>query len=386
MTYGSRMAIDPARFRPEPKYTVVQIAERANLDLGFAHRVIRALGLPIADDDAVEYDDRDLDVAKTLSFLLKSGYNEDDILTVARTYGYALSRLSFAEVRLFKKTFVDPLRRDGASESDVTARLDEAVPQMLDLLDTQMSAIHRRHLAVALQQVSSSLQDGSEELLAAAFVDLVGFTRLSNDLESDDLEDLVSRFETLALDRCVAAGAEVVKVIGDAVMFVGSAEAAARAALSIVAGAAEDPELPEARAGLDHGPIKPLGGDYFGRPVNVAARLTSFARAGTVVASEDLIEELQHVDASSIGRTRLKGVGTVRPYKINALDDLDDDAAKGLGTRADAHDDVGAEASDPKGPKGASMASKDKGGKSEKKPAKKNLKEKRASKKEKKGK
>lgn len=383
MTYGSQMAIDPARFRPEPKYTVVQIAERASLQPGFAHRVIRALGLPIAADDAVEYDDRDLEVAKTLSFLLKSGYGEEDILTVARTYGYALSRLSFAEVRLFKKTFVDPLRRDGASESDVTARLDEAVPQMLDLLDTQMSAIHRRHLAVALQQVSSSPQDGSEELLAAAFVDLVGFTRLSNDLESDDLEDLVSRFETLALDRCVAAGAEVVKVIGDAVMFVGTAEVAARAAVSIVAGAAEDPELPEARAGLDHGPIKPLGGDYFGRPVNVAARLTSFARPGTVVASEDLIEELQRVDASSIGRTRLKGVGTIRPYKINALDG---GSAKGLGTQADAHDDVDREAPDPKGPKGASMASKDKGGKSEKKPAKKNLKEKRASKKEKKSK
>ena len=383
MTYGSQMAIDPARFRPEPKYTVAQIAERASLEPGFARRVIRALGLPIAADDAVEYDDRDLEVANTLNFLLKSGYGEEDILTVARTYGYALSRLSFAEVRLFKKTFVDPLRRDGASESDVTARLDEAVPQMLDLLDALLSAIHRRHLAVALQQVSSSPQDGSEEELAAAFVDLVGFTRLSNDLESDDLEDLVSRFETLALDRCVAAGAEVVKVIGDAVMFVGAAEVAARAAVSIVAGAAEDPELPEARAGLDHGPIKPLGGDYFGRPVNVAARLTSFARPGTVVASEDLIEELQRVDASPIGRTRLKGVGTIRPYKINALDDA---SAKGLGTQADAHDDVDREAPDPKGPKGASMASKDKGGKSEKKPAKKNLKEKRASKKEKKAK
>ena len=382
MAYGSLMVIDPARFRPEPKYTVAEVAERTGLDPDFAHRVIRALGLPIAADDAIEYDDRDLEVAKTLRLLLDGGYAEEDLLTVARTYGYALSRLSFAEVRLFKKAFVDPLREQGSSEEELTARLDEAVPQMLDLLDTQMTAIHRRHLAVALQQVSSSSQEDGGELMAAGFVDLVGFTRLSNDLESDDLEDLVSRFETLALDRCVEAGAEVVKVIGDAVMFVGSPEVAARAALSIVTGAERDPELPEARAGLDHGPVKPLGGDYFGRPVNVAARLTSFARPGTVVASEELVEQLGGIDASAIGRTRLKGVGTVRPYKINALEDGPD---KGLGTQADAQDDVDRAPTDPK-PKGASMASKDKGGKSEKKPAKKNLKEKRASKKEKKSK
>ncbi|HJR45058.1 MAG TPA: adenylate cyclase regulatory domain-containing protein [Actinomycetota bacterium] len=379
------MVIDPARFRPEPKYTALEVAEGAGLAIDFARRVIRALGLPIAPDDAIEYDERDLEVAKTLRFLLDSGYAEEDILTISRTYGYSLSRLAFAEVRVFKKTFVDPLRAGDATEEELARRLDAVVPQMLDLLDTQMMTLHRKHLAIALQQVSgSSPQDASTETLAAGFVDLVGFTRLSNDLEADDLEDLVSRFETLALDRCVEAGAEVVKVIGDAVMFVATPGVAIRAAMSIVEGAERDPDLPDARAGLDHGPIQPLGGDFFGRPVNVAARLTSFARPGTVVISEGLLNELgPDVDASSIGRTRLKGVGTIRPFKVNAVGG---DPPKGVGTRGVPQDDVGRETPEPDRPKGAPMASKDKGGKSEKKPAKKNLKEKRAQKKEKKSK
>jgi adenylate cyclase len=378
------MPIDPQRFRPEPRFTAAQLAAAAGLDLDFGRRVLRALGLPRVDDDDVEFDERDLEVAKTLRFLLDQGYEENDILTVARSYGYALSRVAFAEVRLFSQTFVDPLLATGVSEEALDERLDAVIPQLLELLDTQIQTIHRRHLAVALQQVSASNRAGRGEVLAAGFADLVGFSRLSNDIEGDDLEDLIAQFETMALERCVDSGAQVVKVLGDAVMFVASSsDAALAAATAIVDGAAANPDLPEARAGLDFGEVRALGGDYFGRPINVAARLTGFARPGTVVVSEELLSSLEvEVDTSHLGRSKLKGVGPVRAFKVRSIP-MKQDASEGVGSEHVSLDD-GPEENLASG--GTHMASKDKGGKSEKKEAKKSLKEKRATKKDKKSK
>ena len=380
------MPIDPRRFRPEPRYTAPQLTAEAGLDLAFGRRVMRALGLPHVADNEVEFDERDLEVTKMLRFLLDQGYRENDIVTIARTYGYALSRVAFAEVRLFSQTFVDPLVEQGLTADELDQRLDEVIPQMLDLLDVQLQTIHRRHLAVALQQLSASKRTGRGEVLAAGFADLVGFSRLSNDIEGDDLEDLIAQFETLVVERCVDANAQVVKVLGDAVMFVApSADAAVAAASAVVDGAAANPDLPEARAGLDFGEVRALGGDYFGRPINVAARLTGFARAGTVVVSDELLNALQgEVESTHIGRTRLKGVGTVRAHKVKGPAG-EPDIVEGLGSRALSTDD-GTEAHSHLGSGGSPMASKDKGGKSEKKEAKKTLKEKRASKKDKKSK
>lgn len=380
------MPIDPHRFRPEPRYTAPQLTAEAGLDLAFGRRVMRALGLPHVADDEVEFDERDLEVTKMLRFLLDQGYQENDIVTIARTYGYALSRVAFAEVRLFSQTFLDPLVEQGLSADELDQRLDDVIPQMLDLLDVQLQTIHRRHLSVALQQLSASKRTGSGEVLAAGFADLVGFSRLSNDIEGDDLEDLIGQFETLVVERCVDAGAQVVKVLGDAVMFVApSPDAAVAAARAVVEGAAANPDLPEARAGMDFGEVRALGGDYFGRPINVAARLTGFARPGTVVVSEELLNALEGgVDSTTIGRTRLKGVGTVRVHKVKAPA-IERSRDRGLGSPGLSADD-GSEPDAHLGSGGSPMASKDKGGKSEKKEAKKSLKEKRASKKEKKSK
>jgi adenylate cyclase len=366
------MPIDPDRFRLPPRYDAVQLTQKAGLDLDLARRVFRALGFPEVPDDQVEFDDRDLEVGRALRLLLDQGYSETDVLTVARTYGYSLSRLAFAEVRLFSKTTIDPLLAEGVAGQELLDRLDQVVPPMLELLDTQLQALHRRHLAIALRQVTESQREGNTEKAAGGFADLVGFSRLSNDLEGDDLEDLITRFETLVVERCVDAGAQVVKVLGDAVMFVASApQAALEAALRVVEGVGEIPELPQARAGLDYGDVRTVGGDYFGRPINVAARLTGFARPGTVVISEELLSALPSPpDVSRIRLARLKGVGTVRAFKVN----------EALGSAVTTQHD-----GDYTDEEGSEMASKDKGGKAEKKAPKKSLKEKRASKKDKKG-
>jgi adenylate cyclase len=317
--------IDPRRFGPEPKYTAPQVAELSGLDQEFGRRIYRALGFPDVTDETVEFDERDVEVLRTLGFLIEQGYSEDDIISVARTYGQALSRVAHAEVRLFRKRTIDPLVEEGAPDEEVLERLDRLIPGLLDLLGNQIDHVHRRHLVVALQQLTAAQVHGATERLAAGFVDLVDFSRLTNDIEAEDLGAFVSRFETLAVDLCVDHGAQVVKVIGDAVMFVATDAAdALKAALAIIDAVKTEPDLPSARAGIDLGDVVPMGGDYFGRAINVAARLTGFARPDTTVVSQELLKALeQPAQVTHLGQHRLKGVGEIRIFKVKAYPDPD---------------------------------------------------------------
>jgi adenylate cyclase len=312
-------SLDPDRFRPPPTLTGPQVAAQAGLPVDFAKRVFRALGLPEVADDAVEFDNRDRRVLTALKLIMEQGFTDEEIIEVARTYGYGLSRIAQAEVRLFRKAILDPLHERGLTNEEVTKKVEAVMPGLLDLLAEQLDTTHRRHLAVALQQITSADVRGPTEIAAAGFVDLVGFSRLSQDLEGVDLGDLVSRFETIVVEETVAIGAHIVKMIGDAVMFVApTADIGVATALMLVDKVEHEEGLPQARAGLDHGEVVALGGDFFGKTVNVAARLTSFANPGTVVVSKEAIDALTHeVDASHIGRPRLKGVGPIRAFKVN---------------------------------------------------------------------
>ena len=312
--------IDASRFRDPPTLTGPEVAERAGIPLPLTKRIWLALGLPDVPDDVVEFNETDVEVLAALKVILDQGYPEEGILEVARAYGHALSRVAQAEVRVFNKAFVVPMREETPDDEALAQKLDAIIPALLELLSKQINLVHRRHLSIALQEVTAVEAGGSTEDVAAGFVDLVDFSRVTQELEGEDLGHLVTRFESLALETCVSLGGKVVKMIGDAIMFVSpEAETALRVATGIVGEVERDANLPSARAGLDFGPAVPLGGDFFGRPVNVAARLTSFARPGTVIASEDLVEAVgAPLDLSHIGRIRLRNVGHVRAFKVNS--------------------------------------------------------------------
>ncbi|HEX2295168.1 MAG TPA: adenylate cyclase regulatory domain-containing protein [Actinomycetota bacterium] len=310
--------IDPARFRDVPTLTGVEVSRRAGVDHAFAKRVWLTLGLPDVPDEDVEFDESDVEVLRGLKLILDQGYPEEDIVEIARAYGHAMSRVAHAEVRVFNKVFITPLREQTRDDDDLARRLEAVVPALLELLGKLVDHVHRRHLAIALQEVTASASAGSTDTLATGFVDLVDFSRVTQELEGEDLGHLVNRFESMAIETCVAGGAHVVKMIGDAVMFVAPDPVTAlRVALAVVAGVEDDEALPAARAGLDYGAVVPMSGDFFGRPVNVAARLTSFARPGTVVVSEAVVDAAGvPLQSSHIGRVRLHNVGQVRAFKV----------------------------------------------------------------------
>jgi adenylate cyclase len=310
-------SLDPYKFRPKPTLTAREAAERAGVSYDVAKGFRRAMGMPEVDDDTVEFDEDDVEALKRLKALSGWGLSVEELTDVARVYGQAFSRIADVETHLFQQRFVRPRLEEGKSASEIEDELAPAVDNLLDLLAGSLDYVHRRHLAMALQQVTAESSDVGTELLAVGFADLVDFSRLADELQGSGISELVGRFEKLAIEICVDSDVRLAKMIGDAAMFVSpDPKKAVDAAVEIVGRVDADDLLSEARAGLDWGEAVPLGGDYFGRPINVAARITAFARPGTTVVSKSLIEKLGDVDAGKIGSHRLKGVGRVTMFKI----------------------------------------------------------------------
>jgi adenylate cyclase len=66
--------------------------------------------------------------------------------------------------------------------------------------------------------------------------------------------------------------------------------------------------LPAAHLGVAAGPVVVQGGDYFGRTVNLAARLAAHARAGQVLVTAPVAEAgADGVAFAELGELRLKG-------------------------------------------------------------------------------
>jgi adenylate cyclase len=156
-------------------------------------------------------------------------------------------------------------------------------------------------------------------MVGAAFADLVGFTRLGEELPPENLEQLANRLADLARD-VVVAPVRFIKTIGDAVMFVSPDTAALlEVMLALLDAAAADETLPRLRVGVAYGAAVSRAGDWFGSPVNLASRVTSAARPGAVLVAEAARQQIgddPRFRWSNAGAKRLKNIaGEVRVYR-----------------------------------------------------------------------
>ena len=131
---------------------------------------------------------------------------------------------------------------------------------------------------------------GSREV-AVCFADLVGFTRLGEEVAPEELGHLAARLEALAAEAAEPP-VKLVKTIGDAAMLASpEPEPLLDAALKLIDAAdAEGEDFPQLRAGAAIGLALPRAGDWFGRPVNLASRITAIARPGSVLAEREVRE------------------------------------------------------------------------------------------------
>jgi len=307
------------------RLTVTEVAERAGVDREFLQREWRALGMALTADDARVYSERDVKAAARVQQLLDAGIPEEGVLEIARLLGMTMSQLAAANRRLIADAFM----REGDTEYDVAQRFAAVAEQFLPVIGDTLSyvlALHLReqirHDAFDLAELSAGRPNGADEA-TVCFADMVDFTRLGETLDPAALGGVTGRLGELA-SSVVEPPVRLVKMIGDAAMLVGPEPApVVDAALNLVeAGEAEGEEFPLLRAGVASGEALARAGDWYGRPVNLASRITAIARPASVLCAEPVRDALaDDYDWSFAGERRLKGIDDrVKLFRCRRLD------------------------------------------------------------------
>jgi len=153
-----------------------------------------------------------------------------------------------------------------------------------------------------------------ERLPAICFLDISGYTRLTQERGDDAAAELATTVARLVQRSSVQHGGKPIKWLGDGVMFYfRDPGPGVRAALEMVDGLAAA-GLPPAHVGLHAGPVLFQEGDYFGQTVNLSARIAEYARQGEVLVTQAVADASQEkgIGFGDIGRVELKGIsGTV---------------------------------------------------------------------------
>ena len=160
---------------------------------------------------------------------------------------------------------------------------------------------------------------GSSRSPAICFLDITGYTRLTEERGDQAAADLAARLTPLVQRSAERHGGKVVKWLGDGVMFHFREPAGAVVAAFEMGEAVSAAGLPPAHVGLDTGPVVFQGGDYFGRTVNVAARIAEQAKPGQILVTPEVVDRVRPGDVAfeSAGAFVLKGVS--RPVLLHAV-------------------------------------------------------------------
>jgi adenylate cyclase len=313
----------------DERYTASQIAELTGIEPEMLDALARAMGLPLADPDEPFYTELELQAAERLKIARALGISDEESLALLRVLGRSMSQAAESLRAMPLKAVMEP----GLSEAELAQRYAAAVEQMYPLVDPMISSILTLHLRHATRtEVVNALERSGGELpgsreIAVSFADLVGFTRLGEEVPPDELGRLASRLEALA-SEVADAPVRLVKTIGDAAMLASpEPESLLGATLRLIEAAdAEGEDFPQLRAGAAYGAALPRAGDWFGRPVNLASRITSVARPGSLLADEALQETAPDYRWSYAGQRRLKGLREpvklfrARPAQAQATD------------------------------------------------------------------
>ena len=307
----------------ERVYTAHEAADRAGIPVDYLLARDRSLGVP----PDFGYTAQEVDELRLLADLLQL-LPPEAVLRNMRADAQAMRRIALSNLQLVNEHVAIPLREAGGTDVTVAVALAELAHSLLPATIPLLGSSFRRILTHALgtEMVAvASRSAGSEAPVAVGFVDVVGFTSLSARIDPHGLDDVLEAFET----RCYVVsglheGVELVKFLGDAAMFVCAQPVAlTEALLDIVTPVDDHSPLADApmRAGIAFGPVLARGGDYFGPPVNLAARLTDHARPGTVLADEELADELELFGLRRVPPMRLRGLGFRRPLRVRYLED-----------------------------------------------------------------
>ena len=313
------------------RYTRLEVAERAGIALDEARRLWRALGFPEVDDEQRVFTSADVAALADAAGLISADIVDGDgLVELARPLGNLMSRLAAAQTNFISEVLgariaVGRRVEDPQLPGQLAAQALITTRELLPVLERTTVYTWRRHLGAEVGRAlfpSGSGLDGHTESRQAAvgFIDMTGYTRLSRNVDLTELARVLDRFETAVLDTVVAHGGRVIKNLGDEILFViDDPASAAEATLQLLDVFTAEDTLPQVHAGLAFGPVLYRGGDVFGPVVNIAARLASLARKGTIRVDQAMATELddaKQFTLSARAPRRVRGYLQLPSYRL----------------------------------------------------------------------
>ena len=312
------LAGDALQRSGQPIYTLRQAAAALGVSVDELTRAWNALGLSAPDTDEPTFAQIDVDGLGSW-VALKSAVGDGPTMTLLRVLGGSMARLAEAGSTAIRLGMPDVQMEHSADELTTALayrRVGEFIPRLGLLID----AVFRHHTVSARAYFEGVVRDTTASVVCGiGFADLTGFTALSQQLSATELSELLVEFAGAVSDVVLSDGGRIVKFIGDEVMWVSSTpEKLAKVAFDLV----EHQEARQAglqvRAGLGYGSVLAIAGDYFGTPVNLAARLVGAAAPGQILVSTDVRDELADWPAIPQEPLVLKGFDTpVTAYDLH---------------------------------------------------------------------
>jgi class 3 adenylate cyclase len=235
-------------------------------------------------------------------------------------FGESLRRMAETETEWWRSDIQEPRLREGlnvAEMLDVTNRWGE---ELMALSEQTLLAIYRAHQEHAWSENFVTTAENALERAglqarppippAMCFLDISGYTRLTEERGDEAAAELATRLSASVRQRAEHHRGKVVRWLGDGVMFFfrepGPAVVGAIEMMEDLAGQG----LPPTHVGVHAGPVVTQGGDYFGRTVNAAARIADYARPGELLVSQEVVEasDLEGVAFDEVGPVELKGL------------------------------------------------------------------------------
>jgi adenylate cyclase len=306
--------------------TFQQLSAQTGIPLELLGVVREAVGFAApGPEDHVHH--HELSVVPLLQLQLAKGFRPVVIERWLRVYGDSLRRIAETEAAWWNSEVEMALVASGMTEGEMLQAQADLGSQMTPLIEQVLLAIYHGQQEHAWSQVFVEHVEGALEAAglyrrldrppAMCFLDLTGYTRLTEERGDQAAADLAARLATLVRQSAREQGGTPVKWLGDGVMFYFREPGAAVLAAVEMVEVVGRQDLPPAHVGIHAGPVVFQEGDYFGRTVNLAARIAEYARPGEVLVSQEVVDaaDAGAVSFVEIGPVELKGVpGTLRLY------------------------------------------------------------------------
>jgi adenylate cyclase len=310
LAFGYVEELFPAR---SGMHSLEDAAARTGLEPELIERIWRGLGFPSWRLENL--DEGDLEALDFMAAILAVGFPLVAFLQAIHVYGQSMRQVADAEARLFRIYVHEPLIRDGVPSPQMEEELADLIEDLLPLTAPLLLYMHQNFLTEAVEQdVIANMESQYEELgeeplgvlrMAIAFADLVGYVRFTEEEGEREALDLLESF-IVSVEDSLPAGARVVKNIGDGVMIVGTDPVALADWAIAYQREFEEPSRP--RIGIHFGRTLYRDGDYYGRNVNLAARVVARAQGGEVLVTDTVRDAAGgQLSFEPIGAVQLKG-------------------------------------------------------------------------------